>query len=121
MLEKLDSPLINGADLYVHPAEVEIEAISCLEAISCGLVLVIADSPRSATRFFALDDKNLFHFNHPVDLAGKIDYWIVHPEEKAEYSEKYLGYTRQFEQEHCMTEMENMILDTVATHKKLSF
>jgi glycosyltransferase involved in cell wall biosynthesis len=112
--------VINSADLYVHPAEVEIEAISCLEAISCGLVPVIADSPRSATRFFALDDKNLFHFNHPEDLASKIDYWIVHPEEKAEYSEKYLGYTRQFEQEHCMTEMENMILETVAAHKKTS-
>ena len=67
---------------------------------------MIADSPRSATRFFALDDNNLFHFNNPADLASKIDYWIVHPEEKAEYSEKYLGYTQQFKQEHCMTEME---------------
>lgn len=112
--------VINSADLYVHPAEVEIEAISCLEAISCGLVPVIADSPRSATRFFALDDNNLFHFNNPADLASKIDYWIVHPEEKAEYSEKYLGYTQQFKQEHCMTEMEKMILETITTHKKLS-
>lgn len=112
--------VINSADLYVHPAEVEIEAISCLEAISCGLVPVIADSPRSATRFFALDDNNLFHFNNPADLASKIDYWIVHPEEKAEYSEKYLEYTQQFKQEHCMTKMEKMILETITTHKKLS-
>ena len=110
--------VINSADLYVHPAEIEIEAISCLEAISCGLVPVIADSPRSATRFFALDEKNLFRFNDPTDLAGRIDYWIGHPEEKAEYSEKYLGYTRQFEQEHCMSEMENMILETIDRHAK---
>ena len=129
--EKLDNPpvmkffsreemlrVINSADLYVHPAEVEIEAIACLEAISCGLVPVIADSPRSATWFFALDDKNLFHFNDPADLAGKIDYWISHPEEKAGCSERYLGYTRQFEQEHCMEEMENMILKTIAGHIK---
>lgn len=110
--------VINSADLYVHPAEIEIEAIACLEAISCGLVPVIADSPRSATRFFALDDKNLFHFNDSKDLARKIDYWIDHPEEKARYSSRYLGYTRQFEQEHCMEAMENMILETIAGHEK---
>ena len=62
--------VINSADLYVHPAEIEIEAIACLEAISCGLVPVIADSPRSATRFFALGERNLFHFNDPADLAA---------------------------------------------------
>ena len=104
--------VINSADLYVHPAEVEIEAIACLEAISCGLVPVIADSPRSATRFFALNDSNLFHFNDVKDLAAKIDYWIEHPEEKAQCSRQYLGYTRQFEQERCMREMEKMIRET---------
>lgn len=110
--------VINSADLYVHPAEIEIEAIACLEAISCGLVPVIADSPRSATRFFALDEQNLFHFNHPEHLAGKIDYWIDHPAEKAEASECYLGYTLQFEQDYCMTQMENMILKTISDHAK---
>ena len=105
--------VINSADLYVHPAEVEIEAIACLEAISCGLVPVIADSPRSATRFFALNDSNLFHFNDPKDLAGKLDYWIEHPEERMRCSRQYLGYTRQFAQEHCMEEMEKMITDTI--------
>ena len=110
--------VINSADLYVHPAEVEIEAIACLEAISCGLVPVIADSPRSATRFFALEERNLFRFNDPKDLAEKIDYWIEHPEEKAVCSEHYLGYTRQFEQEHCMEEMEKMILETVEKHRR---
>ena len=109
--------VINSADLYVHPARVEIEAIACLEAISCGLVPVIADSPRSATRFFALDERNLFRFNDPKDLAGRIDYWLEHPEEKAECSRRYLGYTRQFAQRHCMEEMERMILETVEKRK----
>ena len=112
--------VINCADLYVHPAEVEIEAIACLEAISCGLVPVIADSPRSATRFFALDDQNLFHYNHPADLAERIYYWLEHPEEKAACSERYLGYTRQFEQRRCMEEMESMIRRTAAEHANRS-
>ena len=105
---------INSADLYVHPAEIEIEAISCLEAISCGLVPVINDSPRSATREFALDEMNLFACSDPADLARKIDYWLDHPEERAARSREYVGYTRQFDFETCMDRMEEMIVQTHA-------
>ncbi|MGN1307770.1 MAG: glycosyltransferase [Faecousia sp.] len=104
--------LINSADLYVHPAEIEIEAISCLEAIACGLVPVIADSPRSATRFFALTEENLFHFNDPAALAERIDYWLVDPARRNACRARYLGYAQKFEQGHCMEEMERMILET---------
>jgi len=104
--------VINYSDLYVHPAEIEIEAIACLEAISCGLVPVIADSPRCATKHFALDEKNLFRVNEPVHLAERIDYWIEHPEEKSECSGRYLGYTAQFDHDCCMGRMEQMIIET---------
>lgn len=100
-----------SADLYVHPAEIEIEAISCLEAISCGLVPVISNSPRSATRYFALTDNNRFDCNDSDDLAGKIDYWIEHPEEKRKMREKYIGYSSEFDFDICMDRMEKMLLD----------
>lgn len=103
--------MINTADLYVHPAEIEIEAIACLEAISCGLVPVIADSPRSATRYFALDEKNLFRFNNSDSLAERIDYWFDHPDEMVERSREYLGYTKQFDRDVCMDRMEQMIIE----------
>lgn len=102
--------VINCCDLYVHPAEIEIEAISCLEAITCGLVPVISDSKRSATNRFALTENNLFKNNDVKDLASKIDYWIEHPEERKNCSIKYLGYTEQFEQNKCMEKMRNMLL-----------
>lgn len=105
--------IINAASLYVHPAEIEIEAIACLEAIACGKVPLIADSPRSATRYFARSDKNLFHYNNPDDLAGKIDYWIEHPAERAECSRDYLGYSAQFDYNRCMDRMERMLRDAV--------
>lgn len=101
--------IINSCDLYVHPAEIEIEAISCLEAITCGLVPVISNSKRSATNAFALDEKNLFQYNDPLDLTKKIEYWIEHPEEKEERSKQYLNYTTKFEQEECMRRMHNML------------
>ena len=100
----------NCADLYVHPAEIEIEAIACLEAISCGLVPVICDSPRSATRFFAQSSRNLFRCNDPFDLAKKIDWWIEHPDERRRCSKRYMGYSERFRFDRCMDEMEDMIV-----------
>ena len=99
------------ADLYVHPAEIEIEAISCLEAIACGKVPLIADSPRSATRYFALTEKNLFHYNDPANLAEKMDWWLEHPQERQQCSKDYLGYARQFDFDVCMRAMEQLLLE----------
>ena len=101
--------VINYADLYCHPAEIEIEAIACLEAITCGLVPVIADSPRCATKAFALTENNLFRVNDAKDLAAKIDYWMEHPREKAAMQEQYLNYTRNFQQTACMQAMRDML------------
>jgi glycosyltransferase involved in cell wall biosynthesis/1-acyl-sn-glycerol-3-phosphate acyltransferase len=110
--------VINYADLYVHPAEIEIEAIACLEALTCGLVPVIADSPRCATRHFALSEKNLFRTNDPVDLAAKIDYWLENPAERQACSAAYLGYAKQFEHSHCMDRMEEMLQDAIRIRRR---
>lgn len=110
--------LLNYSDLYVHPAEIEIEAIACLEAISCGLVPVISNSPRSATRFFAQSERNLFKCNDPRDLAEKIDWWIEHPKEKESCSRSYLGYSEQFNFDHCMDEMEDMIVSNAEARRE---
>lgn len=105
---------INCSDLYVHTSEVEIEAISCLEAISCGVVPVINNSPKSATRYFALTPRNLFALNDPKDLASKIDFWLEHPEEKAKNALLYAPFVNKFDFDHCMDEMEKMILNVAA-------
>lgn len=108
---------LNYADLYVHPAEIEIEAIACLEAIACGLVPIIANSPRCATKAFALGDKNLFENLNSEDLTQKIDYWIEHPQQKQQCSNEYLGYVKQFSFDSCMNKMEQMLIETVQKHK----
>lgn len=110
--------IINNADLYVHPADIEIEAIACLEAITCGLVPVISDSTRSATNSFALEETNLFKAGDSQSLAEKIDYWIEHPEEKQELSKRYLEYSKQFEINHCITLMEQMFKDAIENYEK---
>ena len=72
---------------------------------------MIANSPRCATKAFALDEKCLFNVNDSDDLAKKIDYFIEHPEEKAALRERYLSESVTFDQEHCMDMMEQMLLE----------
>ena len=103
--------VINSCDLYVHPSDAEIEAISCIEAFTCGLVPVISDSPKSATNQFALTERNLFRQGDAGSLARQIDYWVEHPQEKAELSQQYREYAEQFAIESCMDQMETMFED----------
>ena len=109
--EMLD--VLNYADLYVHPAEVELEGIACLEAIACGKLVVVSDSDRSATRGFAVDERCVFANRNPKDLARVIDYWIENPKERAACEQKYLDEAHIFDQEACMLRMEEMIFDVV--------
>ena len=110
--------VLHAADLYVHTALMEIEAISCMEAIASGLVPVICDSERSATRFFAVDENNLFHKNDAGDLARKIDFWYENRDLIKAYKEKYAEMRRSFSQSVCMEKMEEMLESAIDKHKE---
>lgn len=110
--------VINYSDLYVHPSDIEIEAIACLEAISCGKIPLISDSKRSATNAFALSDKNLFEAGNPKNLAEKIDYFIDNPNEIKIMKETYKNYAEQFKLSACMNQMEQMFFDAINQNKQ---
>ena len=99
---------INYCDLYVHASDIEIEGIGCMEALCCGIVPVLSNSKNAALYQFALDERNLFEHGDAHSLAQKIDYWIEHPEEKAEMSKRYIEFMEQFRIEKCMDKMEEM-------------
>lgn len=105
--------LMNICDLYVHAADAEIEGISCLEAMACGLTPVISNSRNSATGQYALCDESLFRAGDPKDLAKKIDYWIEHPERKAEFSEKYMRQQDGNRVDMCVARMEDMYREAI--------
>ena len=98
--------LLGQTDLYVHSSDMESEAISCIEAFATGLVPVISDSRKSATRQFALDERSLFKAGSSADLAKKIDYWLDHPEEKRRMEQAYarqgLDYTLEASVRKCV-------------------
>ena len=110
--------VINYSDLYVHPADVELEGISCLEAIACGKMTIVSDSKTSATKEFAVDEKCIFKKRNPKDLARVIDYWLDNTKEREKYEKIYLKNAHVFDQDECMKRMEDMMKEVVKNKKK---
>lgn len=105
--------VINYSDIYVHPAEIELEGIACLEAIACGKLTIVSDSELSATKEFAVDSRCIFKCRDYKDLARVIDFWIENKEERELVEEKYLHSSFTFNQEECMKNMEKMMLEVI--------
>lgn len=111
--------LLGMTDLYIHSADAEIEAISCIEAFACGIVPIIANSKRSATPQFALDDRSLFEAGNSDDLAKKIDYWIEHEDERKEMEYKYSEHAENYRIEKSMKKIEGMFEDAIREHREI--
>lgn len=110
--------MLSMTDVYVHASDAEIEAISCIEAFACGNVPIIANSPKSATPQFALDERSLFEAGDSDDLARKIDYWIEHEEERKQMQKQYAESAKKYSLATSMEKMEGMFLDAIAECKK---
>jgi glycosyltransferase involved in cell wall biosynthesis len=104
----------NVADLYVHAANVEIEGMTVLEAMACGLPLLLAESKKSATKQFALDSRSLYPSGSSQDLAARIDYWIGHPEELAAAKELYHECSKKFRIEQSFNKLIGIYQELVA-------
>lgn len=111
--------LYNQADLYVHAAEAEIEGLVCIEAISCGLVPVIADAKMSAAGQFTLDERSTFKNRSVKDLAKKIDYWIEHPHELFEMKKKYREKAGDYSLDSTIDRIEEVYRRVVALQRKV--
>lgn len=105
--------LLRSTDLYVHSADAEIEAISCIEAFACGNVPIIANSPNSATKQFALVKESLFEAGNSKDLANKIDYWIEHEYYRKEMELKYAQNANKYRLKDSIKKMEEMFEDAI--------
>lgn len=110
--------VLNFADMYVHPAEMELEGISCLEAIACGKLTIVSSSARSATRNFAIDNSCIFKSRNAKDLARVIDFWIENPDKRRQYADKYLQQAVVYGQDYCMKKMEEMIREVYNEKQK---
>jgi 1,2-diacylglycerol 3-alpha-glucosyltransferase len=84
------------SDLFVHCAFIEVEGLSCMEAIQTGLVPIIAKGRLTATSQFALNPESTYQARKPKLLARRIDYWLSHEKERKEEALKYVGLGEKY-------------------------
>ena len=100
-----------GADLYIHLAYIEVEGLSCMEAVQTGLLPIIARGKYSATSQFAYDEKSIFMQKDPKDLANKIDYWLEHEEERKNEALKYKDLVYKYNIDYSIDALIEMFND----------
>ncbi|MBR6347134.1 MAG: glycosyltransferase [Bacteroidales bacterium] len=104
--------LASRSDLYIHCATVEVEGLSCIEALRQGVVPIIADAHRSGTTQFALDDRSIYRGpKNARQLARKIDWWLDHPKEMKEMSDKYIEFSKSFDIHRSIDELVKIFRD----------
>lgn len=104
--------------LYIHCAWVEVEGLSCLEATSAGAVPVIGEGRHIGTPQFAICPESLYPFGDSKALAGRIDWWIEHPEERDRYSQAYADNARNFNVEDSIKSLISMYETALADSKR---
>jgi 1,2-diacylglycerol 3-alpha-glucosyltransferase len=77
------------ADLFVHAGAIELEGMSVLEAMAAGNAVIISDSPGSACGELISDPNRRFVAGDPDDLADRLDWWLEHPQARAEVAAEH--------------------------------
>jgi glycosyltransferase involved in cell wall biosynthesis len=105
---------LNTSDLYLQSSVIELESLSCLEAIGSGLPCLISDAPNSAASQFALDERFIFPHDDAVALGKKIDYWYENRKELKAKKADALKMAEKYRMDRCVEQMEALYYDVVA-------
>lgn len=105
-------------DLYIHCAFIEVEGLSCMEAIQVGIVPIIAKGKYTATSQFALSEQSTFKERDPKDLASKIDYWLDDDERRKAEAQKYIGLGNKYNIDYSIKELIKMYEDALEMNQQ---
>jgi len=92
---------------------VEVEGMAALEALACGAPCLIADSPRSATPQFALDDRYLFTSGSVDSLTQRLDALLDDPAMLAADRARALELAARFGFENSCAELLSVYRDVL--------
>lgn len=106
--------LARKSDLYIHCASIEVEGLSCLEALQQGVVPIIAEGLLTATSQFALDDRSRYPVRNPKALAEKIDYWLEHEDERRAMSPEYIRSIGKYDIDKSISALIKMFEKAIA-------
>lgn len=105
--------LYRQADLYVHCAKVEVEGMSCMEAVQTGLVPIIAEGKLTATAQFALHPDSLYPAGDAKALAQKIDFWLSDAERRQAEAARYPALSEDYSIDRSIAQLREMFRDAL--------
>ena len=105
--------LSRGADLYIHLAYIEVEGLSCMEAVQTGLLPIIATGKFSATSQFAECKNSTYTGKDAKDLASKIDYWLDNDELRKKEALKYKDLIYKYNIDDSIDALIEMFSDAI--------
>ncbi|SPD73936.1 conserved hypothetical protein [uncultured Desulfobacterium sp.] len=111
---------LNTSDIYIHPSIIELEGLSCLEAVGCGLPCLIGNSPHSQSTQFALDERFIFEMDDADALAAKIDFWYERRVLLRELKQDVLQMAEQYRFDKCMDDMEAFHREVLRTRPEFA-
>lgn len=85
----------SGGDIFCFPSYYEGEGIAILEAMSCGLPVIIRDLPAYEGRLF--DGENCLKARNNKEFIEKIYYLINHPEESKRIAKNGLNTAKKLD------------------------
>lgn len=101
------------ADLYIHCAVIEVEGLSCMEAIQEGVVPIIAKGKLTATAQYAKDEESRYPERNAKALAARIDYWLSDDDRRKKTAERYRGAGAEYDIHHSIDALQKMYRDAL--------
>ena len=101
------------ADLYIHCAIIEVEGMSCMEAVQTGLVPIIAEGKLTATPQFARSRESLFRERDAKELAERIDYWLSDHDRRKREAARYSGMGSEYDIRRSVEQLQRMYNDAI--------
>jgi glycosyltransferase involved in cell wall biosynthesis len=116
-LDWKDYPNIyNVADLFVMPAESELQSIVTMEAIASGLPAVVVDNG-AVPELVSKDNGLLYKPGDSVELAEHIITILSNSTMKKEMSRNSITLSKQHSLEYIAEQFEQVYLDTIGQYK----
>ena len=101
------------ADLYIHCAVIEVEGLSCMEAIQEGVVPIIAKGKLTATAQYAKDEESRYPERNAKALAARIDYWLSDDDRRKKTAERYRGTGAEYDIHRSIEALQKMYRDAL--------
>lgn len=105
--------VLSLCNIYVHPSEIELEGMALLEAMACGLPIIVSDSKLSASSQFVNTNGELFENKNSLDLSNKLLRYVENPDLLKNLSAASLETAKQYSFDQNMNKLSKLLADNL--------